>query len=444
MTLAFGGSMAVAAPRTGDAPNYLILLADDLGVDLVQAYGEHPDPARTPNIDLLAQQGVLFRNAYSEPICSASRAALLTGRFGVRTGLGSNPTQANGDNRGLSLDELLLPELLRGAGYRSALCGKWHLGDHTQGPAHPIESGFDADLGSLANLAGMQKYTRWRRTVNGVTKPSHKYATTDSVDSAMRAIELYESRDEPWFVIVGFNAPHAPRHAPPAHLHSYNLSGVPDETPVLHTRAMVEAMDSEIGSLLYALGPVKEETLIIFVGDNGSAEEATSAPFVPAHAKPTAFEGGVNIPFIVSGPGVVQAGREVAGLIHLRDIYPTLAELTGIPLAHTIDGTSLVPYLDGSTADDMSGSLMPWVFSESFKPNAGSPSNGISFRWRSLRDTHGFKLMRHSQAFTESFFFDLSLDPFESVNLLDNPLSAAQQQAFDELSALMSRIDHLR
>ncbi|MFT5050071.1 MAG: arylsulfatase B [Chlamydiales bacterium] len=425
-------------------PNYLIMLADDIGVDMVGAYGEHPDPARTPNIDRMAQQGILFRNAYSEPICSASRAALLTGRFGVRTGLGSNPKKLNADNVGLTLDEILLPELLQPFGYGSAVCGKWHLADFSQGPMHPIESGFDFAIGSLGNLSGMETYKRWKRSVNGTTRPSYAYATTDAVDNAIRAIRHFEGRDKPWVVLVAFNAPHHPLHAPPGYLHSYPLTGDPQATPELHTKAMVEAMDTEIGRLLAGLGDAGDNTLVIFAGDNGSTEEAITAPFDPEHGKGTVYEGGINVPFIVSGQAVVNPGRQVEGLIHLRDIYPTLAEMSGVPIQHPVDGLSLLPYLSASTPDSIAGSLRDWAYSESFKPNIGSPGGGHSFRRRAVRNTDGFKLVVNWSGMSESFMFDLNTDPFETTNLLHGQMTAQEQAAFDELTSIMERIKALR
>jgi len=433
-----------ASAHASGSPNYLILLADDVGLDLVTAYDEHPDPARTPNIDRLAQGGILFRNAYAEPVCSASRAALLTGRFGVRTGLGSNPTKNTAANVGLRLAEVLLPELLGAGGYGSALCGKWHLADASQGANHPIDSGFDFAVGSLSNLTGQQTYTRWLRTVNGVSRPSHAYATTDAVDTAIRVIRHFEERQRPWFVLVGFNAPHHPLHAPPGHLHSYPLAGDPDATAPEHTRAMVEAMDTEIGRLFDGLGDALDNTLVIFAGDNGSSAEATTPPFIPEHGKPTAFEGGINVPLIISGPTVASPGRQVEGLVHLRDLYPTLAEMSGIPIQHRVDGISLVPHLDGSTPDSMLGSLRSWVYSEAFRPNVGSPGGGASFRWRGARNSQGFKLLIHTQGLTDIFLFDLNTDPFETTNLLAGTLSPVQQEAYDELTSLMTRVKALR
>ncbi|MFT7464637.1 MAG: arylsulfatase B [Pseudohongiellaceae bacterium] len=339
-----------APARAGDPlPNFLLLLADDLGIDRVGAYGAHPDPGNTPVIDQLAADGMLFRNAWANSFCSATRAALLTGRHGFRTGIGTfvknGPTASE-----LPLDELTLPQVLAPT-HRNAVVGKWHL---SANPSHPQAVGFESHRGSRSNLPGSDSlaYFAWDKNIDGVIVPSTTYATTDTVDEALAFIASFSAapEPEPWFLWVAFNAPHKPFHAPPAGLHSMTLPSQvgPGDEP-LFMQAMAEAMDTEIGRPLAGIDPaVLAGTIVIFVGDNGTDGTATTAPFLPGHAKSTVFDGGVHVPLIVKGPGVL-AGAECDGLVGATDLFATLTELAGVAVADPADSLGFAPYLAAPT-----------------------------------------------------------------------------------------------
>ena len=181
---------APAAP-----PNLVLILADDLGVDLLAAYGEGAAPPCTPNLDQLAAGGLLFRNAWASPVCTPSRAQILTGRYGFRTGGGGNQP-----GTGLPLDETTLPEML--SGYSSAALGKWGVGSGL-GSSHPNDSGFDHYAGGIGG--GLSDYFSWSKTTNGTSATSATYATSDTADEAILAAQ---SLPQPWFLYVSFNAPH--------------------------------------------------------------------------------------------------------------------------------------------------------------------------------------------------------------------------------------------
>ena len=221
-------------------PNVVLILADDMGVDYVGAYGEAPNPPCTPNIDSLAGGGMLFRNAWAHPTCVPARAALLTGRHGFRTGLGV--PGANGD---LALAETIVPEML--TGYASACFGKWHLAGNNNN-AHPNQSGFLDYAGPIGGF--VDDYQNWPKITNGAPSTSTNYLTRETADDA---ISWLQSAPEPFFLFLSFNAPHAPWHIPPpascsgaspagcAETYCGNLpmpSTVPDRT-----KAMTEAMD---------------------------------------------------------------------------------------------------------------------------------------------------------------------------------------------------------
>ncbi len=378
-------AVCLAAPSiaAGDDPpvtpaNVLVLVADDLGVDMVGAYAEGADLPPTPNLDALAARGVLFRNAYSQPTCSPTRAAALTGRHGFRTGVGE-PLFLGDAFGALSVDEWTLPEMLdagTGGAWEHAALGKWHVStDVAFGVTSPNDHGFAHFAGSLSNTdaAGGAGYFEWSKIVNGVQGTSTTYATSDTVDEAVAFIG---GATEPWFAWTAFHAPHTPLHAPPAALTTIDLSAYPKPgfAQREHYKAMIEALDVEIGRLLASIDPdVLDRTTVVFLGDNGTPSYLTVAPFVPGHGKGTPYEGGTNVPFLVAGPEVDAAGvggSECAGLVHVVDLLPTLADWAGIDLAATLpgvahDGLSFAPYL----SDPFQRSLRAHVFTEGFAPN---------------------------------------------------------------------------
>ena len=436
-----------AVPLEGGRPNILLIVGDDMGVDRVGAYGEHPDAGPTPVLDALAQQGVLFRNAWSNATCSPTRATLLTGRYGFRTGVGRAITYSNGDFE-LSVDEPSLARALsaaapagawlRGPRYSTAAVGKWHLGTAGgSGPLHPLLLGFDHHSGPPDNLPdapGTDTWFEFEKHVDGATVVSTTYATTDQVDDALA---MFAALPEPWFVWLAFSSAHAPFHAPPAELHSLDLPPTPQDDLPLHHRAMVEALDTELGRLLDGLGDgLRARTLVTFVGDNGTPNVVTTAPFDPEHGKGTAYEGGINVPLIVAGPGVA-VGVECAGLVNTTDLFATFCELAGVPADGALDSVSpdsvsLVPYL----AQPDRPSLREWVYADGFAPNGPGP---YVQRSRALRDER-YKLIHREllNGHEVTLLYDLEADPFEQVDLLrQGPLTAAQQAAHDALWAVL-------
>jgi len=418
--------------------NVLLIVADDLGVDRVGAYAEHPDPGRTPNIDRLARSGVLFRNAWADPVCSSTRAMILTGRYGFRTGIGTS-IRPEGSGHALPIEEHTLPEVLRsgtGEAYRTIAVGKWHLGSGAvAGPLHPLKSGFHAHVGSLGNLFDPDDYFAWQRSVNGVVEAHEVYATSDAANEALRAIR---GLPEPWLVYLAFNAPHRPLHAPPDDLHTFELSGDPEDTPALHAKAMVEAMDTEIGRVLAGFPEgVLARTTILFVGDNGTLGEASEPPSDPERGKDTLYEGGVNVPLIACGAGVPARGAECAALLDATDLFATVAELAGVdwraevPAEVEVDSVSLVPYL----SDPARASRRAWVYAEKFRPNGPGP-------WAEHRQAirgPRYKLIR-SRPEDQSELYDLQRDPRERHDLLQGELTDEQRRAYEGLERRLEEL----
>lgn len=411
-----GLQVVLAAPNPGPK-NVLLIVADDVGVDLIGAYGESAAAPCTPRIDALAKSGLLFRNAWASPVCSPTRAALMTGRYGFRTGIGGVITNTT---PGLPLAETTLPESL--ADYTSACIGKWHLSGNL-GNLHPNQSGFDHFSGILGG--SVNNYSQWPRVTNGVQAPSSEYTTSAFTDAAIAEMA---SMPEPWFLVVSYNAAHTPFHVPPAELcvpdgcaNAWCDSLGPNPNDRQLARAMMESLDAEIGRLLGALDSTHPDTYVFFLGDNGTTPSASIPPFQPNHAKGTMYEGGINVPLIVRGPGV--AAGECEGLVAAVDLFATIGELGQSPGAAE-DSVSMVPYFAEPTL-----SLRSSVYSETFTPNGGAPP--FAAHSRAVRGAR-YKLIRRTGQADE--FYDLELDPFETANLLPG-LTSAEQFEHDALAA---------
>lgn len=349
---------------TNGTKNILLIVADDLGVDNVSVYDEQSAfTAQTPTIDALADEGVLFRNTWANPQCSPARASILTGRHAFRHGVTHPAIQTVT----LAANEETFAEILVAAGYQTALFGKWHLG--TSAGVRPTDQGFQYYSGSLEEQ--VDDYFAWEKTVitsqggsaNVVTE--REYATKVTADEA---IEWINDTTGPWLAQVSFNAPHVPFHVPPAgDYSSLRLAGDVGDACTASARnddredcyrAAVESMDSHISEILDRISPSKlADTLIIFMGDNGTPTtaviEAAGSPFAANHAKSTMYEGGVNVPLIISGGTDmgVNSGEE-DDLIQIQDVFSTILDLANVSSSTgiNIDGQSLIGYVDTETA----------------------------------------------------------------------------------------------
>lgn len=383
------GGTADTAPPQPPTPvqgrNILLFLIDDLSVDRLATFGlDGAHDPTTPVIDALADQGRVFRRAYTHPICSPTRAALLTGRHAYRTGVGS--AIFDGDQSQLAQDELTLPEHLRAHDdWSTGAFGKWHLTslDMDGVATHPNDQGFQEFDGVMKNVSS---YQLWTRTHNGVATLSNTYLTRAHV---LRASAWIAAAPEPWFAYVPLQAAHEPLHTPPAAWRYTTPITEPTDTQKLDL--MVESIDLAIGRILDAIEPeVLERTWIVVMGDNGTTQRASVPPNDPKHSKITLYEGGVRVPLIIAGPGIEPGVTEA--LASVTDLFPTLLELTGTPLPddRVIDGVSLVPVLQ-----EPSEKVREWVYLEAFLPNLDMEgprlhqSTLIKDDYKVLRDEHG-------------------------------------------------------
>ena len=414
------------------ADSVILVVVDDLGVDALDSYGIGNLGAQTPTLDRMVEEGLLFRNTWAHPVCSPFRAAVLTGRQGFRTGVGAVVT---GQTTGLPEAEITIPEALDAQpelGATHAAFGKWHLGNESNGGARSpnLAGGFSHYYGSLGNMSSGRgennniNYYRWRETTNGQSQIVEGYSPSMIVD---KAIEWLDGRTQPFFLYLPMHLPHSPFHAPPAKLHSVDLpSSEPGEGEDSRPwfRAMIEAIDSELGRLL---GELSEEqrarTNIVFVGDNGTSGQVSSGPRVRGRAKGTLYQGGLHVPLIIHGPSVADPGREVEGLSGSVDLYGTVLDLMGAEASAwegRTDSISLVPYL----LDPAQASLRDWVFSEQFSAETEAADG------KAIRDAR-FKYIRFDEGPEE--FYDLLDDPYERTELIAAGLDTEAQAALENL-----------
>jgi arylsulfatase A-like enzyme len=425
-----GVAPIVARPVAGDV---LLIVADDVGVDRVGAYGVGVAPPPTPNLDALAAEGMRFNRVWATPSCSPTRATLLTGRHGFRTGVGQ--ASAANDGYALELEEVTLAEMLGRASerYSSAMVGKWHLSNFAVGHGqHVLDQGFDRQLGNLGNLrneeamdGSVQGYVNYEYVVDGVVGRRTDYLTSVEADDAIAMITTLPS---PWFVYLSFHAAHSPAHIPPRALYSGPTLVPGEANDLVRYDAMTEAMDAEIGRVLEVVPP---ETLVVVLGDNGTERNAVRGPYAADEVKLTMYEGGVRVPFLVRGPQVAVPGSTSDALISTVDLFPTLAELAGVDLAQwfpdlKIDGVSFAPVL----ADPSHPGARDVVYTERFLGNGFGP---YTEHRRAVRDER-FKLIWDMA--TGYQLYDLGLDWQEGEDLLQaEVLPADAEAAFERLAA---------
>lgn len=333
---------SLAQAQTQARPNVIVFLADDLGWTDV---GFHGSEIQTPNIDRLARGGLRLNRYHSFPLCSPTRAGLLTGRHPIRFGLAYSVVRP-WSHYGLSTAEKTIANVFKDAGYRTAITGKWHLG-HTHSKLLPQARGFDHFYGHVNGAIDYFTHVRgeavdWQR--NGQTVRESGY-TTDLL--AAEASKLIRGRDakRPLFLYVPWNAPHSPLQAPDDLLKKY--ASISDERRRKYA-AMVEAMDRSIGEVLKTLEEEKiaENTLILFASDNGGPRGSGATNGNLRAGKATVYEGGLRVPALLHWRGKIKPGVSEQ-LMTVLDVLPTLAAAAGVPVQtpEPLDGTNLWPEL---------------------------------------------------------------------------------------------------
>ncbi len=416
-----GNSFDAGGAVDGGHPNILLVIADDMGIDVSPCYAVGASNVRPaiPNLSARCASGVVFENFWAAPECSPTRARLLTGRFSFRTQVGSA-----GDALATtwsSLQQVLKPT------YTNAIIGKWHLGGGMVNISQPRALGVDFYQGLWTGA--LPNYSNWTQTQSGGAQVARtEYATTVFSDDA---IAWLSARSTPWFLWLAYTAPHTPFHLPPAGLHTSNtaLSGTAADIanqPLPYYNAALEALDHELGRVLGSLSPAqRQNTVVIFMGDNGTPLQVAQSPYTRATAKGSLNAGGIHVPLVISGAGVTRVGTRVSALVQVEDLMATIADLGGVSVS-AVDGTSFKAALIGAAVVGR-----PVGHSEFFRGNGNSANdNPAAFGWTVRNEKH--QLIRYDTS-ARRVLFDLSVDPAGRTDLLAGTPSSETLRVADDL-----------
>ena len=327
-------------------PNIIIILADDAGYSDFGFMGS--DEIKTPNLDQLALDGVVFNNAYvSASVCSPSRAGLLTGmyqqRFGHECNLDSDV------NNSFDPNQITIAEALKTEGYTTGLIGKWHLGDKTQN--HPLKNGFDYFWGFISGARNYfydpnEKFRNSiRNVVENYTQTNFDGYLTDVLgDKAIGFINKNHQLNNPFFLFLSFNAPHTPMHAKDDVLEKFK------DNPRKVYASMMWSMDEAIGSVIEALkeNDQYDNTIIYFLSDNGAAMSNDASPFPFKGWKGNQYEGGIKTPMIMTWKNKIKSNTQFDGFISALDIFKTSLEVSNVNKEYMInaDGKNIMNFLN--------------------------------------------------------------------------------------------------
>jgi arylsulfatase A-like enzyme len=477
-----------SAPRVGVPDpgeyNVLLIVLDDFGTDKLKMYRENAETAYTPNLDQLWLRGIQFTNAHVNPVCSPTRAAIMTGRHGMRTGIGTHISPGDNPPYGLPDDEMFLPELLKegtGGAYATGAFGKWHLALTSGDDCHAGANGFDRY--QLTIGGGLRDYYKWKKIENDPNDPTQcsstdipavgepdpysentwnaSVARTDAVNWIKNELDA----DQPFFAYVAFNPPHMPQQVPPTSLLSRvtrifldELDYVPGDFPSRrHQRdihdVMIEAVDGDIGRLLNPNNGIPAEqldkTMVIVIGDNGTETLMIRTPQDSSHSKRSLYQGGVRVPMIVAGPLVAEENEFTFchQMINAVDVWRTVANIAGLSdsdvddviatafpgVQHPIDGVSFLAQIE----DPSAVGARELAFSEFF-PN-GSPPPLTYQHPRTVRDRIYKYIRKVSYPLEE--LYNVVDDPEETDNLLLHAsLTREEEEALCRLQNEMSAL----
>jgi arylsulfatase A-like enzyme len=404
-----------------DKPNIVYIVADDLGWKDVGFH--NAVDIKTPILDKLVADGARLEQFYVQPVCTPTRAALMTGRYPFRYGLQMMVIRPNA-TYGLALDEYLLPQILKSAGYHTAMIGKWHLG-HADKKFWPQQRGFDYFYGVLGG--DIDYFTHqshgeldWQR--NGKPVREEGYVTQLLGKDAVRVISEHNAKT-PLFLYLAFTAPHLPYQAPKEYIERYK--NIEDPMRRIYA-AQISCMDEEIGKVLVALDEKKmrENTLIIFHSDNGGPKSKQSAGEsdvpkikIPCDngelngGKGELYEGGTRVPAFVNWPGHIKPGNVVIGMVHVVDMLPTLAKLAA-------GSTKKCKPLDGHDV---------WPAIAEGKPTGRDELVYDIEPFRAAVRQDDWKLVWNTVLPSKVELFNLAEDPNEKTNLADKQPEKVKQ-----------------
>jgi len=376
-------------------PNFVLILADDLGYGDLGMHGSKQIP--TPNIDQLSKDGIVFTQAYvSSPVCSPSRAGLMTGKNQLSFGFDNNlfPAQPGFDPNfvGLPITETTLADKLKSLGYVNGLIGKWHLGEKAH--FYPTKRGFDEFWGFLGG--GHDYFTAKPDGLNMESSIECNYKTPELLsyitdDIGNESVDfIRRHKNEPFFLFASFNAPHSPMQALEEDLKLF--SRIEDELRRTYC-AMVYRLDQNVGKIVQALRDegLEQNTFIVFLSDNGGPQNAISNGSINAPLrgqKTTVLEGGIRVPFIFKWPSKLKAGEKINDMVLSLDICPTFVEAAGGTISEEdhYRGVNVFPFLTGQT-NKIPHTSMEWKYTVSAALRDGD--------WKLIRLPDRYPMLYH-------------------------------------------------
>ena len=402
----------IETPKSSSRPNIFLVIADDVGKDAIPNYTIGSTKANMPNLQGLMDLGITFDNTWAYAVCTPTRASIITGKYGVKSGvlevrdvISTAETsiqkhiQYNTDNA-----------------YATAIIGKWHLSNNAD---DPITMGIDYYAGILNGA--ISDYNSWPLVENGTSSISNTYATTKLTNLA---IDWVAEQTKPWFLWMAYNAPHTPFHLAPIDLHSQGNLPIDeasiDANPLPYYLSALEALDIEMGRFLSSLSAEERvNTIIIFIGDNGTPNKVAQAPYTRQTVKGSLYQGGINVPMVVSGKGVSRINERESALINSTDLYTTIANIAGVSTSEIHNSESFNRLLT-----DGNSTKRNFVYSE--KEDAYTIRDAI------------YKYIKLDNGAEE--FYNLSIDAYEESNLIGGTLSSEAAASKASLIAEANRI----
>lgn len=402
----------IEIPTTSTKPNILLVIADDVSKDAIPNYSEGNSKANMPILQGLMNTGITFDNVWAYSVCSPTRASIITGKYGIKSGVIEVGDQINTTETSL---QKYIGDNTNNA-YSTAIIGKWHLSDDSN---DALTMGVDYFAGILSG--GVKDYYNWDLIENGTSSKNTEYATTKLTDLA---INWTQNQTKPWFLWMAYNAPHTPFHLAPTNLHSQgNLptdTASIDANPLPYYLSALEAMDSEMGRFINSLSDAeKANTIIIFIGDNGTPAKVAQSPYNRRTVKGSLYQGGINVPMVVSGKGVSRMSAREDALITSTDLYTTIGNIAGVSTSEIHNSISF-----SKIFMDENATQRDFAYSE--KEDAYTVRNAT---YKYIKFTNGIEEL-----------YKLSRDAYEGYNLIGTNLSAEATEAKNALIAEGNRI----
>jgi arylsulfatase A len=416
-------------------PNIVLVMIDDLGAEGVECYGG--ESYKTPHMDALAKRGMKFENAYAMPACMVSRATLLSGRYGFRSGLPKNIDSVARTNGGWGKNETTVANLLQDAGYTTAISGKWHLAQIDRFPNHVTEKGFERQnlWGWIKGEDRTRRYweSTYYREKSWVTDPPGVYGPDVFCQYIIDFMKEQKDSDKPFFAYYPMVLLHSPWPQTPDNINDPQQGWKPEDNLRIpetqkwsqqNFNAMVEYADKVIGRIVKAIDDLDlaEDTLLIVTSDNGTISKVRSKyqGKIIQGGKMRATEQGARVPFFASWKGKIKPGSVNNNLIDFSDILPTLVELANseVPADLSIDGKSFLDQL----LDKPNPRKRDWIF-------AGYGTQAI---------------VRSDQYIlnAKDELFDITKDRYQPIVIAKQKFSEQDKKSYDQLKSAMESLNH--